>query len=263
MPAGGQRKKPGFRPPPDGETRQTAAQLLVALRGKSRPDKAAFLPGFFQVRPGGYGEGDRFLGVVVPDQRQIARRFADLSEQEISRALKSPWHEVRLTALFVLVRRFGKARDEDRARLARFYLDQLERVNNWDLVDSSAPQILGAWLLDRPGERKILHRLSRSNSLWEQRVAIVATMPLVKAGQCDDLLAIAARMLTHGHDLIHKAAGWLLREMGHSSPAVLRAFLDQHAGVMPRTMLRYALEKFEEPERRRYMQAGATSLKKT
>jgi 3-methyladenine DNA glycosylase AlkD len=239
------------RQPAGAEHRPTAAGLLAALRKKVRPDKTAFLPGFFQAHPGGYGEGDRFLGVVVPDQRRIARQFSELSETELARALKSPWHEVRLTALFVLVRQFERARGDERLRLVRFYLARLSQVNNWDLTDSSAPQILGAWLLDHPLERKILFHLARSKVLWEQRIAIVATMPLVKAGQFDELLEIAHKLSTHKHDLIHKATGWLLREMGMVRTTALLAFLDQHARTMPRTMLRYAIEKLP-PDRRQY-----------
>ncbi len=233
--------------------RPTAAGLLAALKAKARPDKAAFLPGYFQTHPGGYGEGDRFLGVVVPDQRQIARQFSSMSEAELARALKSSWHEVRLTALIVLVRQFERAPGDDRGQLVRFYLSQLNRVNNWDLVDSSAPQILGAWLLDHPGERKILGRLSRSKSLWEQRIAVVATMPQVKAGEFGELLELARLNFAHSHDLIHKATGWLLREMGKVSNPALLAFLDRYAGTMPRTMLRYAIEKLPPGQRQSFL----------
>jgi 3-methyladenine DNA glycosylase AlkD len=224
------------------------------LRQEIDPEKAAFLPKFFQAYPGGYGEGDRFLGVIVPRQRAAARAFRQMPLAEVDRTLNSPWHEMRLTGLFILAGQYAKANDEPlRRELVQFYLDRLDRVNNWDLVDSSAPHILGAHLVERRSERKIFGELGRSRDLWRQRIAIVANMPLVKAGEFDELLPLCRAMLDHPHDLIHKATGWLLREMGKVSPAALRGFLGQHVPTMPRTMLRYAIEKLPESERKQWL----------
>lgn len=236
--------------------RPTAAAMLQELKAVSQPGKAAFYPNFFRAFPGGYGEGDRFLGVVVPDQRVVARKFREMDRAELERGLQSPWHEMRLTSLFVLVGHYAAAKKSgDPEPWVRFYLDRTSAVNNWDLVDSSAGQILGDWLVSRPAQRKILHRLSRSGNLWEQRISVVATMPLVKAGDFADLLEVSERLLTHPHDLIHKAVGWLLREMGKQDLEPLLGFLDQHAGRMPRTMLRYSLEKLAPAKRQQYMNA--------
>jgi 3-methyladenine DNA glycosylase AlkD len=238
----------------------TAEELLGELRKIAQPEKAKLLAAYFKTQPGEYAEGDQFLGVMVPSQRTIAKQFKEMSLQEIALGLASPWHEMRLTSLFVLTHQFKAAMAEDAksdgaGELLRFYLANLRFVNNWDLVDCSAPKILGAYVLLHRSQRKLLHRLSVSESLWEQRVAIVATMPLVKHGEFDDLLEISRRMLKSGHDLIHKATGWLLREMGKVDPRVLTGFLDQFASEMPRTMLRYAIERFPESVRKGYLGA--------
>lgn len=228
-----------------------------------RPDKAEFFPGFFQAYAGGYGEGDCFLGVVVPDQRKVARQFQELSLAHVRKLLHSKWHECRLTGLFILVKQFERSMksylkdndSEDAKALVDFYLANLEGVNNWDLVDSSAHKILGTWLLHHPSERKVLTRLSRSKVLWEQRIAVIATMPLVHAGEFDELLVLAEKYLDHPHDLMHKAVGWLLREAGKQDERVLKAFLKEHVTSMPRTMLRYAIEKLPQQQRQRWLNA--------
>lgn len=237
----------------------TSRKVLVELKSKVRPDKAAFLPGFFKAFPGGYGEGDEFLGVVVPDQRKVASKYQTLTLSEIDALLQSRWHECRLTGLFILVHQFTaaqkpKTRDIDRQKvIVDFYLEHLDRVNNWDLVDSSAHKILGQWLVDRRAERKILNSLARSQSLWEQRVSVIATLPLIHAGQFDEILRLSEKFLSHSHDLMHKATGWMLREMGKRDLAVLRAFLREHVSEMPRTMLRYAIEKMPAAERKEWL----------
>lgn len=234
-------------------------QVLQDLKGVARRDKADFLPGFFQAYPGGYGEGDKFLGVVVPDQRKIARQYRDLARPQVAKLLESPWHECRLTALFILVDQFsrachGKTRSKSAAQeIVEFYLEHLDGVNNWDLVDSSAHKILGRWLLENPQKRKILHRLARSKRLWDQRVAVIATLPLIHAGEFEEILTLAEKWLQHPHDLMHKAIGWMLREMGKQNLTLLREFLDQHVEQMPRTMLRYAIEKMSATERQRWL----------
>ncbi len=235
--------------------------VVAELKKVARRDKAQFLPKFFQAYPGGYGEGDQFLGVVVPDQRKIARQFRELSRADIAKLLKSPWHECRLTGLLILVHQFeragkGAAGDQgaaERQEIVDFYLSHLTRLNNWDLVDSSAHKILGQYLLKRRGRRKLLDKLARSKNLWEQRVSVIATMPLIHHEEFDDFLRLARKFLGHPHDLMHKAVGWMLREMGKRDISQLRAFLDQHVSEMPRTMLRYAIEKLPQPERKRWL----------
>ena len=236
----------------------THSAVLRALRELSRADKAEFLPRFFQAYPGGYGEGDRFLGVVVPDQRKIAGKFRELDRHHLSKLLSSMWHEARLTGLLILVLQFervGKQGDPSwsQREIVDFYLDRLSTVNNWDLVDCSAPKILGRWLLEQKRERRILKRLARSHNLWEQRVAVVATLPLIQSNQTSEITSIAADLLTHQHDLIHKAVGWMLREVGKQDLPKLRGFLHQHVQNMPRTMLRYAIEKMSPAERKRWL----------
>jgi 3-methyladenine DNA glycosylase AlkD len=233
----------------------TLRKIRAALRQLGDPGRAAVARRFFKTGQGEYGEGDRFLGVPVPGTRSLLRHTALLREAEMLELLRSPWHEERLLALLILVRRFDKARDDEamRKHLVQLYLANTEWINNWDLVDSSAPQILGAWLVRRPRERTVLRRLARSKSLWDQRIAILATQALIRDGQFDETLQLCEHYLTHPHDLVHKGCGWMLREVGNRDVPTLRRFLDRHAAHMPRTMLRYAIEKFPEPERRRYL----------
>jgi len=207
---------------------------------------------FFKTGPGQYGEGDVFFGVTVPEQRAIAKRFTDASLADIETMLADPVHEVRLTALLILVEQFRMADADGKKAVADFYLRHLDGVNNWDLVDSSAPQILGAWLLTKK-DRSVLYRLARSGKLWRERVAIVATQELIRHGEFEDTIRIATILLHHKHDLIHKAVGWMLREMGKKDIAALREFLSMHAATMPRTALRYAIERMDAAERKRWM----------
>ena len=234
-----------------------AATVVAALEELIDPDKARFLPRFFRTGRGEYGEGDRFLGVTVPLQRRVARRFAGLHRTAVAELLASPFHEARLTGLLILVQQFTKSDSAGREAIVGFYLDHLDTVNNWDLVDLTAPKILGAWLLGEPPEaRLLLHRLARSGDLWRQRVAMLATLPMIKADRFAEALAIAKILLHHEHDLIHKAVGWMLREVGKRDLATELAFLDAHGETMPRTMLRYAIEKFAPDLRHRYLALG-------
>lgn len=217
-----------------------AARAMVALR-------------FFKTAPGEYGEGDQFLGLTVPQVRAMLPQTDELTEAEVLELLRSKWHEERLLALLILVRRFDKAKKDEaaRAQIVKLYLANTAWINNWDLVDTSAPQILGAWLLTR--DRAVLGRLAKSESLWEQRIAVVATLAFIRAGDFADTLRLCGQFLTHKHDLLHKACGWMLREAGKRNVEVLREFLRLHASRMPRTMLRYAIEKLPAAERRRWM----------
>lgn len=233
----------------------SATAVLNALQQLADPEKAAFFPKFFQAHAGGYGEGDRFLGVTVPNIRAVAKQYVGLSRGPLRKCLQSPWHECRMAGLFVLIRQFELAKNDAVARdaLVDFYEEQLDHVNNWDLVDCSAYKLLGAHVVAVPKQRNRLDRLARSGHLWRERVAIVATLAQIRTHEYADILQLAERFLQHPHDLIHKAVGWMLREMGQRDGSVLRAFLDEYASQMPRTMLRYSLEKFEPDVRSKYM----------
>ncbi len=242
----------------DGEAGAGALeQVKRELAAAADPLKAGFLPRFFRAVPGGYGGEDRFLGVTVPAQRETARRhWRSLSLEDTAALLSSPCHEHRLTALFVLVRQFETAKEEVRREaIVRLYLDHLDFVNNWDLVDSSAPHILGAWLVGR--DRALLDELAGSGDLWRQRVAVLATQRFIRRGEFADTLRLAERLLDHPHDLIHKAVGWMLREVGNRDRETELAFLRRHHARMPRTMLRYAIEKLEPELRRAFLRGEA------
>ncbi len=227
-------------------------EIRTALEKLGSPAKAANALRFFKAGLGQYGEGDVFLGVTVPEQRAIAKRFKDAPLADIETMLADPVHEMRLTALLILGEQFKKGDDAARKTIADFYLRHLDGVNNWDLVDGSAPQILGAWLVTKK-DRSVLYRLARSGKLWRERVAIVATQELIRHGEFEDTLRIATILLAHKHDLIHKAVGWMLREMGKKDIKTLREFLGSHAATMPRTALRYAIERMSPAERKSFM----------
>ena len=232
----------------------TADSLLRELKKCARPDKAASLPSFFQCFPGGYGEGDHFLGVVVPDQRKISKTFREMPLKELSLALRSPWHESRLSSLFILVHQFENSLDSQCTALYAFYLDHLDCVDNWDLVDSSAKHIVGEFVLEHSDHRCVLFELASSDHLWRQRVAVVATHALITKHKFLEIKKLAKLFLKHPHDLIHKAVGWMLREMGQVDEEHLVRFLEQNAKKMPRTMLRYAIEKLSKEERMKFME---------
>ncbi len=219
----------------------------------SRPEKVKILSSFFKCGKGEYGEGDCFVGITVPDNRRISERYYMLPFDSLSLMLNSDVHEYRLAALLALVKRYAKTKTPDeRDTIVDFYLANTSHINNWDLVDLSAPKILGRHLLTLPSPT-LLDRLAESDSLWEQRIAVVSTYTLIKGGRYDDTLRIAKRFLSHRHDLIHKAVGWMLREVGKMDIDILAGFLDKHATEMPRTMLRYAIEKMPQERRRHYM----------
>lgn len=232
------------------------ASVIRDLKREADPKKAAFFPSFFKTGKGQYGEGDIFLGVTVPKQRMIAKKHRDLSLSSIAKLLKDKRHEARLTALLILVEQFKRGDAKERKRIFDFYLKNLEYVNNWDLVDSSAPQIVGAYLLDRP--RAVLMKLARSKHLWSERVAMVATQALIREGELDETFSLAKYFISHPHDLMHKATGWMLREAGKKNEKALTRFLDRYAKRMPRTMLRYAIERLPESKRRAYLLKSRT-----
>jgi 3-methyladenine DNA glycosylase AlkD len=229
----------------------TADDVIKALEAARDPAKAAFFPRFFKAGPGEYAEGDIFLGVTVPKTREIVKAHRGIPLSEIPRLLANPVHEVRLAGLLLLVAKFEKGDDAAREEIVRCYLDHVEAVNNWDLVDTSTPHILGRWLMTR--DRSLLYEFARSGHLWKERIAVIATFAFIRAGEHADTFAIAEILLQHEHDLIHKAVGWMLREVGNRDRAALDGFLEKYAAVMPPTMLRYAIEKHPEPARKRYM----------
>lgn len=188
---------------------------------------------------------------MVPNTRTVAKQYKDAPFDVMAELLQSQWHECRLCALLMLVERFRKGDDKDRKFIYDFYLSQTDRINNWDLVDLSAPGIVGEYLKDK--SREDLYRLADSGLLWEQRIAVVSTYTLIKNGDFADILALSERLLHHPHDLMRKAVGWMLREMGKRDKDLLVQFLEKHCKVMPRTMLRYAIEKFPEEERKEFM----------
>lgn len=229
-----------------------ADQVKTELDTLGNPEIAAHSSRFFKTGPHQYGEGDQFIGVRVPEQRRIAKRYKELALTEIDRLLASQIHEHRLTSLLILVDRFSRSKDESfRQEIVDFYLTHLDRVNNWDLVDLSAPKILGEHLLHHPDQRKMLFSMVQSVNLWERRVAVLATSTMIRQKQFDELLVLAETLLTDAHDLMHKAVGWMLREAGKVDLTILEGFLEKYAGTMPRTMLRYSIERLE-PDRRRY-----------
>jgi 3-methyladenine DNA glycosylase AlkD len=229
----------------------TLAELRQELETLADPEIARHSQRFFKSGPGEYGEGDRFRGIRVPVLRKLARRYREISLGEIESLLHSPYHEDRLAALLLLVQAFNRGDEPTRQRIYEMYLQNTAYVNNWDLVDSSAEHIVGAYLRDR--DREPLYHLSRSGSLWERRIAILATFHFIRRGDFEDTLRLAQLLLTDPEDLIHKAVGWMLREVGNRDMAVEESFLLKHYRNMPRTMLRYAIEKFPEPKRQAYL----------
>ena len=227
---------------------KTYAQVLRELRCVSDEEKKTVLPKFFKTGKGEYGEGDKFIGVTVPRTRKVARRFSDVSYDVIESLLESEWHEARLCALLILVLKYKK--DQDVA--VRFYLTHMKGINNWDLVDLSAPYILGDYLVSSD-DHDILFQLAESSNMWEQRIAVVSTLTLIRKGYCSDTLALADKLMDTSHDLIQKAMGWMLREVGKQDEALLTEFLEKNKSNMPRTTLRYAIEKFDYETRMYFM----------
>jgi len=224
------------------------------LQKLANPEMAKTLQRFFKTGPGQYGESDNFLGIIVPESRKVAKKYNDISLEEVKIILSSGIHEERLVALLILIEKFKHAgNDDEKQKIVEFYLGNLKQINNWDLVDLSAPSILGMFLMINSDDRSILYRLAKSESVWERRVAIVATLQFIRNNEFTDTLKIAEILLYDEHDLIHKAAGWMLREVGKRNTAAEEAFLKRYCQTMPRTMLRYAVERLSERKRKSYM----------
>lgn len=229
----------------------THQQIISELKNLANPEQAKNLQRFFKTGAGQYGEGDIFLGIKVPLQRQVVRRHGDLTLNEIQQLISSKIHEYRLTGLFILVGKYKKADSVGKKQIVDFYLKNTKTINNWDLVDSSAHYIVGDYLLNK--DKKILYGLAKSDNLWEKRIAILSTFAFIRAGDFQDCLKISEILLSDKHDLIHKAVGWMLREIGKKNQQVEEQFLKKHYREMPRTMLRYAIERFEEGKRLAYL----------
>lgn len=213
--------------------------------------KAVDLARFFKTGKGEYGEGDVFLGIIVPKQRIVAKKYQNMSLKETAELLSSKVHEHRLTALFILVLKYKKSDVRGKEEIKDVYLKNFRYVNNWDLVDLSAPRILGSYLLDK--DRSLLYKLAKSRNIWERRIAVLSTSMFIYHNQFEEALEISEMLLGDEHDLIHKAVGWMLREIGKRDMKAEEKFLDKHYKKMPRTMLRYAIEKFPEPKRKHYL----------
>ena len=227
--------------------KQLTKTITNKLQALSDAEKREIFPKFFKAGKGEYGEGDRFLGVTVPNIRAIAKLHKDVSIEEIRELIQSEWHEVRLCALIIMVEKSKKKDEALRKELFNLYLSQTKRINNWDLVDLSCRFIIGEYLLDK--SRDILYQLAQSPLLWDNRIAIVSTYAFIRKGQLEDTYALSDLMIHHPHDLMHKAIGWMLREAGKRDSNRLYDYVMNHRADMPRTMLRYAIEKFSPKER--------------
>ncbi|MGV8169400.1 MAG: DNA alkylation repair protein [Candidatus Nanoarchaeia archaeon] len=230
-------------------------ELLAEFEKKKNPEKAKLLSGFFKTGKGQYGEGDVFLGLTVPEQRELAKKYKGLDLADIQKLIDSKIHEHRLTGLIILVYKYEDSDREkneiDKKKIFDFYLKNTKKVNNWDLVDVTCHRIVGAYLEDK--ERSVLYKFANSTNLWEKRIAIVSTAWFIKNKDFKDTLKLSEILLKDNHDLIHKAVGWMLREVGKKDEKTLKGFLDKNHKVMPRTMLRYSLERLSEKDKKHYM----------
>lgn len=233
----------------------SAAQIEARLHEIGDPEHARFVASYFRTGPGEYGEGDQFLGIRIPTLRALVREYRGVSVDAAAGLLRSAWHEARLFALLLLADAYKRGDAETREAIYRLYLQNTRYINNWDLVDSSAPYIVGPHLVE--GDRSVLDGLARSESLWERRIAILATQHFIRQNDFSTTLRIAEMLVDDRHDLIHKAAGWMLREVGNRDRAAAEAFLARHHRTMPRTMLRYAIERCPPDLRQRYMRGEA------
>jgi 3-methyladenine DNA glycosylase AlkD len=233
----------------------SASLALAELRAFTKKGRISDLARFYKTAPGEYGEGDLFLGGTVPQTRSVAKKYQNLELKEVEKLFNSPFHEARLCAAIILNHQFAKVKNsQERKKLFDFYMKQVraERVNNWDLVDVSAPW-MGVYLTEVKDPMPLLLKLSKSKSLWQRRVSMILTFALIRAGDLEPTIIIAESLLKDEQDLIHKASGWMLRELGKRNVMMLRRFLSEHAHEMPRTMLRYTIEKLPERERKKWL----------
>lgn len=227
-------------------------EIRSRLKSEGNPEQALILRRFFKTGKGEYGEGDKFYGIKVPVQRKIAKQFSDLSFKDLSHLLKSGIHEERLVSALILVEKFSKADEKGKEKIFNFYLKHRKGINNWDIVDLTAPKIVGEFLIDK--DKTLLYNLAISENLWERRIAIISTFAFIRKNQFDDALRISEILLSDKHDLIHKAVGWMLREVGKKNQQIELDFLRRNYKKMPRTMLRYAIEKFPRQKRKKFLE---------
>jgi len=232
-------------------------RIEKALSSRASAARARSLRWFFKTGSGEYGEGDRFLGLTMPQIRQLVRECADLTLPDIEALLESPWHEARSLAVVLLAHRYSRSDARTQGAIYALYLRRADRINNWDLVDISAPRVVGAHLLTR--SRAPLHKLAASRDIWRRRIAVVSTATFIDNGQFDDTLRIAVTLINDPHDLIHKAVGWMLREAGKADPRRLERFLMRHGPRIPRTTLRYAIERYPPARRQRLLRVTRAS----
>jgi len=232
-----------------------AKSVINNLKRYIDSQKKEIFPRFFKTGKGEYGQGDKFWGITVPNIRTVAKKYyIDISLNDIKELINSEIHEIRLTGYIILTYKYEK--DDRKENIVTFYLNNLQGVNNWDIVDLSCPKILGNYLLKHPEKRYLLYQLANSNNLWEKRISIVSTYPLIKKGEFTDTLQISSILLSHNHDLIHKAVGWMLREVGKKDITVLRDYLNENIKDIPRTTLRYAIEKMDKEQKDKYLNMG-------
>tara|TARA_Y100000310_G_scaffold7742_1_gene8450 strand:+ start:390 stop:1088 length:699 start_codon:yes stop_codon:yes gene_type:complete len=228
-------------------------EMVKRINKLKDPEKARVYRRFFKSGKGEYGEGDRFLGLNVPQQREIAKEFVSMGFGGVKKLLDSEFHEYRLMGFFILVYKSEKALDDsERKEIVDFYLENIDKANNWDLIDCVCDKLLGRWLVDK--DKRVLYEFARSDSMWKRRIAIITTFEFIKWDKFDDTIKISGILLNDKEDLIHKAVGWMLREVGKRDVNLLRDFLKRYSWEMPRTMLRYAIEKFDKVERERWME---------
>ena len=234
----------------------TLSDLKIELYGLANPEKAIVLSGFFKTGPGEYGEGDIFLGITVPPQRALSKKYYPyLSLSDIEFLLQMPEHECRLTSLFILIEKYKRAKNSVlKEKITDLYLNNTAYINNWDLVDLSAPNILGHYFLDK--DKSVLYSMAQSGNLWKERIAILSTFHFIRNGMYEHTLAMAEIFISHKHDLIHKATGWMVREVGKRDFDTAFEFVRRYYKNMPRTMLRYAIEKYDEPLRKKILEGN-------
>lgn len=226
-------------------------KLIAELKSNTNPKRAKDLQWYFKTGKGEYGEGDVFLGFTMEDQRQFAKKYSDLELIDIQKLLDSKFHEHRMIGLLILIGKYTKVEKKEKEKIFKFYLKNAKKINNWDLVDLSSPNIVGNFLLDK--DKKILYELACSENLWERRISIVSTFAFIREGKLKETIKISKILLNDKHDLIHKAVGWALREVGKKDVKILENFLKTNYKKIPRTTLRYSIEKFEEKKRKKFL----------
>ncbi len=229
------------------------AELRKEMEECSNEEKAKLYQRFFKTGPGQYGEGDVFMGLTMPETRAISSKYTEMPIEEVQELLNSEIHEHRMSALLIVIQKYRKANKEEKRKLYEFYLKNMSRINNWDLIDVTASHVVGDFLFNNKEEKEMLYKLAKSNDLWEKRISVISTFRFIKENEFEDSINISEILLNDKHDLIHKAVGWMLREIGKKDQEIEEEFLRKYHKTMPRTMLRYSLEKFTKDKKDFYM----------